>query len=353
MECVGSIVFPHIRKKPGPAARRGTVIHKFLEEASTIGRVKALANITDETTRNLCGAIDLNVFPTYFTSEVTFEFDSLANEGRVIHINKPRDYPYNAHCFYGTADMVGVSEDGKTVIIVDVKTGKRLADHARDNWQLRSLAVAAASAYKCVNAHVMLAYIDQYGQVEFEAADFDSLDLADYAEDLLYLDTQALKASEALCSGYSIDLSVGEHCDWCPALMNCPAHLDALKSLDADFAMTRGQLEALSPTSMGTLYDKLSTNRAILESVQESVKAMARVEPIDLGDGKQLKYVPYGMVSANGRRLEDFVEWLIKTDRKKSLRPSVDSMDAASINEAKELGFINDIRATALRKVRV
>lgn len=352
MACVGSVVLPHVRSRPGPAARRGTVIHKFLEDAATIGRVPALEKITDETTRNLCGAIDISLFPEYLTPEVTFEYDALNSVGRVIHIDKPRDYPYTAHCFYGTADMVGVSEDGKTVIILDVKTGQHLSDHASENWQLRSLAVAAADAYKCTNARVTLAYIDKFGQVEFESADFTSLDLSDYAEELAWLDQCVVKASEDIASGYYIDLHVGDHCTWCPALLCCPAHLDALKSLDADVAVTRGELEALAPETLGMLYDKLSTSKAILESATDSIKAMAKVAPLDIGNGKQLKYVPFGVVSANGKRIDDFTEWLIKTNRYKALRPSIDSMDAASINEAKELGFINDVRATALRKVR-
>lgn len=352
MACLGSVVFPHVRTKPGPAARRGSVIHKFIEDASTIGRVEALAKITDEPTRNLCGAIDLNLFPAYFTSEVTFEFDASTSRGRVVHINSPRDYPYNLHCFYGTADMVGVSEDGQTVIIVDVKTGKRLAQHASENWQLRSLACAAADAYGCVKAKVGLAYIDQYGQVEFEWAEFSSLDLADYSEELSWLDTQALKASEAVSSGYSIDVTVGDHCEWCPAMLTCPAHLDTLKSLDPDLALTRGQFEALPPAALGNLYDRLSTSKAILESASDSIKAMAKAGPLDLGDGKQLKYIQSGKTVVNSKRLEDFTEWLIKRDQKKFLRPSMDDMDAATINEAKELGFILDIRVSSLRKVR-
>ena len=145
MECIGSVVLPHVRSKPGAAARRGTVIHKFLEDAVTIGRVPALEKITDETTKALCGAIDLSQFPEYLTPEVTFEYDALNAVGRVIHISKPRDYPYNAHCFYGTADMVGVSEGGDTVIILDVKTGQHLPEHASD----RSCQFSLACSGRC------------------------------------------------------------------------------------------------------------------------------------------------------------------------------------------------------------
>ena len=87
MECIGSVVLPGIRRKPGPAARRGTAIHSFIERSRVVGRVAALAEITDNNVRNLCNAIDLGLFPPYLESEITYEFDCKASLARSIKID--------------------------------------------------------------------------------------------------------------------------------------------------------------------------------------------------------------------------------------------------------------------------
>lgn len=351
MACAGSVVFPHVRHAPGPAARRGTVIHKFIEEARAIGRVKALDNIKDDGIRNLCNAIDLNLFPPYLESEATYELDVNLQTARAIHIDKPRDYPYNAHCFYGTADLVGFSEDGGTVIVIDIKTGRRLADHARDNWQLRFLAVAAAAAHGAKDAKVALAYVNEAGDVEFEWAEFTSLDLADYMEELSWLDSTLLKVSEAVASGYAIDLAIGSHCDWCPALLNCPAHMDTMKSMDADLAATRGELDQLSPESLGKLYDRLSAYETILKEVRSSFRTMANSGPIEIGDSKQLRFVSNNHTIINSKKQDEFVQWLVANGPHSCLRVTLDPMATETLDKARELGFVVDAKLPTLRKV--
>lgn len=352
MECLGSVVLPHVRRKPGPSARRGTAIHSYIENARKLGKQQALAEVTDPQIRQLCGAIDLNHFPPYLESEVTYEYDALNSTARSIKIDSPRDYPYNLHCYYGTADLVGVSEDGKTAIVIDIKTGKRMPTHAGHNWQLRFLASAACAAYGCTSAQVALAYVNEYGDVEFEWADFDSLDISDFQEELEWLDKALLRASEAVASGFSIDLSVGDHCEWCPALTMCPAHMTALKSLHEDLSATIGMMDKLSDEDMGKLYDKYKANVEILEYINKTFRTMVQTGPVNLGDGNELRLVPTKRAVANKKRLSDFTKWLIGKEKLECLSPSLEDMSETDIAEAVSNGFIIDIQTNSMRKVR-
>lgn len=352
MKCAGSVVFPHIRHAPGPAARKGTVIHKYIEDARAIGREEALAGIGDEVTRNLCNAIDLSLFPSYLESEVTYEFDSSTGEGRRIQISKPRDYPYHQHCFYGTADLVGLSDDSETVIVIDVKTGKRLNDHAKDNWQLKLLACAAAAAHGAKAARVALAYIGTNGEVEFEWADFNSLDLSDFGEELAWLDKTLLKASEQVASGYDIDLTTGDHCEWCPAISSCPAHADSLRNLDTELAEAIGTFDALKPHELSKIYDKIVLYDNLIKEARSSLRKMAASGPLDLGDGKELRLVPVPMTVEKKEKHAEFVKWLADGNMTDHLRPLIETMDENTIKKVRQAGFILDIKAPQLRKVR-
>jgi CRISPR/Cas system-associated exonuclease Cas4 (RecB family) len=352
MACLGSVVYPHIRQKPGQSARRGTVIHSFIERSRTIGRVQALVEIKDDEIRNLCNAIDLNLFPSYLESEVTYEYNAIENTARAISISKPRDYPYNDGCFYGTADLVGLSEDGQSVIVIDIKTGKRLPKHASENWQLRLLAVAAASTYGCRAAKVALAYINQFGEVEFEWADFDSLDLADYAEELEWLVTAVRKASEAVESGYQIDIEMGDHCEWCPAMLYCPAHMNGIRSMIADLEDTGGVIDKMTPEELGAAYDKYLAANDVVRLVESAFRSLAKNGSVSLGDEYELKMVPHRRRVINPRRLAEMTEWLIKNDRQNTLRPSIESLSATEVEDAVKRGYIQEISNDSMRKVR-
>jgi hypothetical protein len=316
-----------------------------------VGRVAALDEIADANVRNLCNAIDLSLFPPYLESEITYEYDCKTNHARSVKIDKPRDYPYSEHCFYGTADLVGLSEDSKTVIVIDIKTGKKLPKPASDNWQLRFLAVAAASAYGATNAKVALAYINESGEVEFEWATFDSLDLCDFEEELAWLDTASLKASESVASGYSIDLSVGDHCEWCPSLTLCPAHLSPLKSLLEEYEPLVGVLEKLEPEALGKLYTRYQLYTEIIDSMDKSFRTMVKTGPVSLGDKHELKMVRFPRKGVNGKRSGDFVQWLVKNGHHDFLRPTIDGMPQPVLDKAVEAGFVLEFSTEQMRKV--
>ena len=85
--------------------------------------------------------------------EVALALEPIEETARELGVDLERDYSSaNASEMVGTADALDVS--GNTVRILEIKTGWRPV--GADGWQTRFLALAAARAYGCDSAEVLL-----------------------------------------------------------------------------------------------------------------------------------------------------------------------------------------------------
>ncbi len=122
----------------------------------------------------------------------------------------------------GTADFVGLSEDGKTLVVADYKSGDGEMVFALDNAQGLFYAMILMLTPKFA---AMFERVEKLVIVIVQPSDRreDPVDI--WETDLARLHEFALAHEEAVRLSGSADSepSVGKHCKYCPALATCPA----------------------------------------------------------------------------------------------------------------------------------
>lgn len=258
--CPPSHSLPHVYEPPSEAAEGGTVKHLFCVEAATLGREAALANVPPEW-RAECAAIDVTTLPHAtggYLFEVAYAYevanDAAVELGRGVKgrgIYKGVD---GATQLVGTADLVGLTDDA--VVVLDLKTGRKWLPMPSESLQLLFLALAASRTYRKWRAHIgWIRLIDTTPRLVVETLDPFALEMA--RERVLAVRARAEKMGwVARTKGAQPDVTVGEHCRYCPALRGCWAHtsmlggvpeaktLDAVESLERSAKLARQQLNA-------------------------------------------------------------------------------------------------------------
>lgn len=276
------------------------MVHQFIEHARKVGRDAALDDLPDETeqeTREMCAALPLDQLPVGGDLEVALAWDHETDTARVLNGDGHRDYAAARHTeFVGTADYVGI--DGGVVVVLDYKTGHRYLGPARESWQLRMLALAAARLAGVDAARVAYFYLHEDGTVVPAWASFDAFDLADAADELRDLAFVLTESDEAT-------FREGDHCDYCPAWMSCPPKVALARAIgngDAmrDLASVERQIEAMTAVELGEVYIKLERVIDLTERVKDTARRRAAMYDVPLGDGRVLGTVqwPYTVVNA-------------------------------------------------------
>ena len=284
--CSASPVLPHSRRETKDA-QAGTAKHSFHENVGTIGRERALALVPAEH-RKACEQIDLDALPAShpdrWSFEVAFAYNVDTGEARELGRGLNRKYHSVAHppserevC--GTLDVVGVTEDA--VVYPDLKSGFG-ADvaPARENWQLRIGALAAARAYGKHRAHVAIIHLRD-GEPYWERAELSELDLDATEHAIRRVVARVERARETYESGKTPDTTLGEHCKFCPALTSCPGQMGLVA---AALGKQLGP-EVLNEETAPLLLARLEAIEFATKAMWATLEDYASVRPIDLGDG--------------------------------------------------------------------
>lgn len=285
--CIGSTVFPRVKDTQTKQAERGTVLHRFVQIARERTREEALAEITDDDLRNQAAAIDLDALPLGAESEVALAYNPQTGEARRLDIGQ-REYPEDDNWLYGTADLIGVA--GSTVYVDDMKTGRAVVA-ARDGWQLRFLAVAAARYMGVDSARVGFFYLNNDGSWRHDTAEFDGFDLDTFADDLKNLHQRIHAAYADYLRGVMPDLATGSHCTYCKSAPVCPAQTQIVRSFIPSLGELVTKLEAMTPQQRGEAYENYKVAENLMKKADEAFRLLASQEPIPLSDGKVLKEV--------------------------------------------------------------
>ena len=265
-------------------ALAGRAIHEYLarrlggeEHESALGGVP-------EPLRERCVAVDVGAVLDALgirdaRAEVAYAWRPDVDAAVELGVGLERDYsaaPDGA--LVGTADVVG--RDARGVAVMDWKSGASFVAGPDTNLQLQFQALAAArcGGDEFATAHVPVIGAD--GTVDVRSAVYDAAGLAGIARRLSSLHRRVTTAGPA-------DLSLGEHCARCPALLSCPAQRAATTALLAPEAA--GALE--EPAAVEAAWLACKAARAALDAVGGAIRARVLHGEVPLSDGRMLRIV--------------------------------------------------------------
>jgi len=288
--CPASAVLPQSPSREEQAVR-GTVIHEFLERASTAGRDSALDGVPEQH-RAICELIDLEqwpVDPKCYTAEVAFAYNFANDTAREIGRGLGRKYPPLKYTeIAGTADIVGLSND--SVLIADVKTGHQpYVAPARFNKQLRLLALSACRAYGRNTATVELLHLRYDGTPWRDRAELNAFDLEEFALELQDIAARVERAQADVAEGSTPLLVTGSHCRYCDAFTSCSAQTALVRAMaSAPDRLDAEIRSALTPQTAGLAYERLKVAEMCLDRVRKAIYAYAERQKIQLPNGMVL-----------------------------------------------------------------
>lgn len=287
--CPASQVLPHANRT-NEHAERGSAVHEFLASVGVLGREDALANVPEEW-RAACEAIDVDSLPacdaSAYAAEVAFVYDLGTGAGREVGRNIGRSYPRLSDFEVpGTADVVALTADGDGVFVADYKGAHAKVPRARENWQLRFLALAACRAYGRSRATVAIVRIRDDGSPWFDSAEFDAFDLDVFHAELLAKHAEIRNLAVAEESGALLSVNMGEHCRYCPAYQTCPGQTGLVRQMAQDpETLAAGITSMLTPETAAKAYVRLRQVREALKHIDSALYAYALEHPIPLADG--------------------------------------------------------------------
>jgi hypothetical protein len=222
MQCPASVrlsdpaTSPHPELLPpggGKAATIGTVLHDAFEESVHAGRVVFMAKHGDEI-RKAGGmpkeglALLRDAFSGFETVVQDYDLTTVHTELRV---NIGQRFGHDD--LWGTSDIVGISGDGQTLAILDLKTGKHRV--SADSEQLKLYALGALPL--APNAKQIVLGILQ--PTVRARADVKVMGMPD----LMAFEAQVRTAVELIDAPATKPTPTASACRWCPARTFCPS----------------------------------------------------------------------------------------------------------------------------------
>ncbi len=171
----------------------------------------------------------------------------------------------------------------------DWKTGWSDVAPAEENVQLRAGALAACRTYGRSRAIVGIIRVHDDEEPFVDQAELGPFELEAFATELRELGKEVFLAREAVKRGALPRLSIGRHCQWCPAIRVCPAQAGALRAFKDDD--TAGGLIPPQPMSLeaaGVAYEIAEGLRLRLQKIIAACYAVAKKTPIPLSNGEVL-----------------------------------------------------------------
>lgn len=289
-ECDGIMVLPWT-DHDSDDAERGRAIHEFIDRARKQGRATALAAVRDEELRAVCEAIDLAALPPNAESEVAIAYDLDTGKAERLHLAAHRAYPDDGR-LVGTFDLVGRADDA--LIYYDFKTGW-LTKPAATSRQLKAGALFGCALTGCTSARVGNLQLRHDGRWFLDRAELDAFDLDAFADELRAIIARGRRAQATIDAGGIPTLHAGAWCRYCPAFDQCPAQHALVAATVRDIAGIEARIEALSPAEKGEAWQRLKLAEQAVARVKATLQDCARREPFPIGDGYELREVPWGV----------------------------------------------------------
>lgn len=287
MACPASHVLTWVHEPPAEDATEGTASHAYMADVAAVGRELALGRVTDPDEQSRLAAITTSVVPRGVEAEVALRYDERTDRGERVQLAGQRAYP-GGDWWYGTADVLGRKR--RAAWVRDYKTGHRRTA-AAESWQLRLLGLAAARALGLDYVDAGLLYLQTDGNWHEDVVEWGPFDLDDTRDALARLRGRLEAADKVVAGGGQPDLYPGEHCRYCKALRCCPAQVTLVRGAVETVDTLEAKLALLTPGEAGQAYLRVQQAEAVLSRVKESLKDMARQEPLPLPGGGVLREV--------------------------------------------------------------
>lgn len=280
-KCPPAYALPQVRFDSAGAAR-GRARHAAIAEIAA-GRdpmqseavQSELLNLTrseyDAAVREIQG-IDPRMIPPG-ECEVAMAYDVQTGKARRIG-GQNRDYSTQYGEIPGTADFIAWGLN--PLVVIDWKGIHAAADDHRDQLELYALMAARLADVDDVECRVVGVSDDgKFGLFKSWQLDFE--DLGRIAKNAYKTWRSVEGARKALASGQALDVTVGKHCQYCPAQPHCPGHRAVVQ------AITHGDV------SINELYYKLRDTEKACEKARTVLKLhLEQNQRIDLPDGEYL-----------------------------------------------------------------
>lgn len=168
-------------------------------------------------------------------------------------------------------------------LAVDVKSRKRVTA-ARRNWQVRLQALALYETYKRPVTSGLL-YLDN-GEKDFH--DFSRFDHA-----ATWTDLDAVIAGIEAAIGKTPKPHIGPWCEYCTAVLVCPAVNQALMGMMEMKLKCDGtdEFEGVPAADVAKLHPTLKAIKAKYERMWQALRFRAKIEDLPLGNGRHLRMV--------------------------------------------------------------
>ena len=195
--------------------------------------------------------------------EVAFALD-VSGVGRVRHLHNDGDRDYGD---VGDHEIAMTVDGAASGFVAELKTGAVAVESIRRNPQVLTGALAAWWFW----GRLPEALLVQAGTtMEPERRQMSALELMSHHRRLQRLVTHVQEQRTVHAAGGELDLVLGDHCRYCPALYGCPAVAEVIDG------------------EPGPVYRSAVATIARSELRRSMVTEMVAQGPVDLGDGQTL-----------------------------------------------------------------
>lgn len=335
IKCAAAFALPHsevdtTRKDGSSEIEDGKDLHAIEERAIESGSIPSILEDT---------------WPGFaWRAEVKFAYDLSTREGREIGQGSDRAYgelaPFEVP---GTTDIIG--RLGDRLVIVDRKSYNEVTPAAR-NPQLKSLAIAAASAYDA--AHVEVAILHLIHGLDRARLDL-FVDLDAFHDELVAVHGRVMQARQAIRQGLELDVNVGRQCRYCPAFDACPEQQKLIERVQSDsLALEVEQRVPIRSEIAGAdLYELWKRVGMLHKRIGAALFARAKEGPIRLHSGKM-----FGTVTTTGNeKLDGDVVYDVVKDRHGQAIADTAVVRSATKTRLREaLGFVGATSVAAAER---
>lgn len=296
VQCLGSTVLPRVRDaEASEPAITGQAIHDFFKHAAAHGRERALAMASDKHVEILA-AFDLTRLPTVtsggYDHEVALAYDALEDKARLIGYDIGRNYGELADGeIPGTLDVLGLTLDGRAVVVKDYKSGRVAVPKPGANWQLKLGALAACRVSKRNHAFLGIIHTPPGRKPWTEYGEMDAFALEEAAElwrEIVLRRRQLMKSfRQRGYAGLGDSLVMGAECRYCPSAPLCPAMTSHVRAVAGNpDSFYSGTVELLSAEQVGLARERLVELKGAVELLDEQIRACVTARPAVMRSGK-------------------------------------------------------------------
>jgi hypothetical protein len=281
--CPAAGALPVVWEESTDAQLAGTARHRYLQRAREVGPAEALAEIPlDAPWRGQCEAIPLEEVPEG-EHELAYAYDVETDTARCLGPWLDRAYATTDVEVSGTLDL---QVPGVPWLVIDFK-GAGEVTAARDNLQLGFYALAVARVHGLDEVDVAIGYVGHHGGFFWDRARLGAFQLEAFAERVRGVAAAVRRAAAVLATGGTPDLATGLHCQRCPAMRMCPAHVAMVRALVAAPPSVDG-LPMLSDEDAGVAWVRAELIEDQLKLMKASLRARAELSGLPLPGGERL-----------------------------------------------------------------